>query len=139
MQDRQRARLPTTTLDHARSLRRSMTDAEHALWSVLRAARFDGIKFRRQHPIPPYIADFCCLAAALVIELDGSQHDEPTDRTRTAFIEGQGFRVLRFWDHDALLHTEAVADAIWNAVATPPLSPTPLPAGEGLSEPRCDD
>jgi very-short-patch-repair endonuclease len=132
MQDRQRARLPTCTLDHARNLRGSMTDAERKLWDLLRARRFVGIKFRRQHPIPPYIADFCCIAAALVIELDGSQHDESTDRTRTGFLERQGFRVLRFWDHDVLLHTEAVGDAIWDIVAKPPLSPTPLPMGEGL-------
>ena len=139
MQGRQRARLPTTTLDHARSLRRAMTDAEHKLWRLLRASRFAGIKFRRQHPIPPYIADFCCITAALVIELDGSQHDEASDRTRTGFLERQGYRVLRFWDHDVLLHTEAVADVIWHIVAEPPLSPTPLPSGEGLSESRCDD
>ena len=103
MQDKHRARLPTTTLSNARSLRRAMTDAEHKLWRLLRAGRFAGIKFRRQHPGPPYIADFCCIAARLVVELDGSQHLGSADSARTRFLEKQGFRVLRFWDHDALL------------------------------------
>jgi very-short-patch-repair endonuclease len=132
MQQRHRARLPSDTIDHARDLRREMTDAERKLWSVLRAGRFAGFKFRRQHPVPPYIADFCCHRAKLIVELDGSQHSQEADSKRTRFLETQGFRVIRFWDHDALLDTEAVADAIWNIVAQPPLSPTPLPMGEGL-------
>ena len=66
--------LPTVTLDHAREMRGEPTDAERKLWQHLRAGRFDGLKFRRQYPIPPYIADFCCVDKKLVIELDGSQH-----------------------------------------------------------------
>jgi very-short-patch-repair endonuclease len=55
------------------------------------------------HPIPPYVVDFVCLSEKLVIELDGSQHTQATDATRTRFLELQGFRVLRFWDNDALM------------------------------------
>jgi very-short-patch-repair endonuclease len=109
-----------------------MTDAERNLWQHLRADRFDGLKFRRQHPIPPYIADFCCVAARLIIELDGSQHSDEVDAARTRYLESQGWHILRFWDNDALIETEAVLDAIWKAISRRTLSPTPLPTGEGL-------
>ena len=124
--------LPTATLHNARKLRREMTDAERKLRQYFRAARFDGVKFRRQHPIPPYIADFCCVSARLIIELDGSQHCEKVDAARTRYLESQGWRILRFWDHDVLIETDAVLDAIWNAIGIRTLSPTPLPMGEGL-------
>ncbi len=124
--------LPTRTLAYSRSLRREMTDAERKLWQYLRAGRIDGIKFRRQHPIPPYIADFCCVAARVIIELDGSQHSNEVDAARARYLESQGWRILRFWDNDALIQTEAVLDAIWNAISDRTLSPTPLPTGEGL-------
>ena len=132
MDARTRAALPTLTLDNARQLRRGMTDAERALWYHLRAGRLDGLKFRRQHPIPPYVVDFHCDAARLVIELDGSQHTEERDLHRTRFLESKGLTVLRFWNDDALLHTQAVLDAVWNTVGPRPLTPTPLPVGEGL-------
>ena len=109
-----------------------MTDAERKLWQYLRAGRFDGLKFRRQHPIPPYIADFCCASARLTIELDGSQHSNEVDAARVRYLESQGWRILRFWDNDALIQTEAVLDVIWNAISNRTLSPTPLPTGEGL-------
>jgi very-short-patch-repair endonuclease len=124
--------LPTRTLAYSRRLRREMTDAERKLWQYLRAGRFDGIKFRRQHPIPPYIADFCCVSARLIIELDGSQHSNEVDAARVRYLESQGWRILRFWDNDALIQTEAVLDVIWNAISNRTLSPTPLPTGEGL-------
>jgi very-short-patch-repair endonuclease len=124
--------LPSETLRNARRLRRETTDAERSLWRHLRAGRLDGVKFRRQHPVPPYIADFCCVAARLIIELDGSQHCEEVDAARTRYLESQGWRIVRFWDNDVLLETEAVLDAIWNAIGDRTLSPTPLPVGEGL-------
>ena len=65
--------LPTTTLENSRRLRRTMTDAELKLWRVLRGGQLEGLKFRRQHPIPPYVADFCCIEKKLIIELDGSR------------------------------------------------------------------
>ncbi len=124
--------LPTGTLLNARRLRREMTDAERKLWQYFRAGRFDEVKFRRQHPVPPYIADFCCVAVRMIVELDGSQHSDEVDAARTRYLESQGWRILRFWDNEVLLETEAVLDAIWNAVNERTLSPTPLSVGEGL-------
>jgi len=88
--------------DRGRRLRAESTDEERKLWAHLRAKRCGGFKFRRQHRIGPYFVDFCCVALHLVIELDGSQHTEPQeerkDRLRTAYLNQQGYRVLRFWN-----------------------------------------
>ena len=124
--------LPTTTLEYSRRLRREMTDAERKLWQHLRGRQLDGLKFRRQHPVPPYIADFCCVERKLIVELDGSQHNEHKDAARTRFLESLSWKVIRFWDNEALLQTEAVVEAIWNALGNRTLTPTPLPVGEGL-------
>lgn len=122
-----------STLDHERErrLRRGQTDAEQALWWQLRNRRLHGWKFRRQHRIGPYFADFVCLEARLVIELDGSQHLEqrPYDRTRTAHLKREGFEVLRFWNDDVLRETQAVLLAIITALAPHPASGHLLPAG----------
>jgi len=124
--------LPTRTRTHARRLRGEATDAERKLWQRLRAGQLDGLKFRRQHPIPPHIVDFFCREARLVVELDGSQHGDEVDAARTRFLESKGLRVLRFWDNDVPINTDAVLEAIWNAVGDRTLTPTPLPEGEGL-------
>ncbi|HET6805862.1 MAG TPA: DUF559 domain-containing protein [Frateuria sp.] len=124
--------LPTRTREYAKLLRRSGTDAEQALWYRLRAGRLEGLKFRRQHPVPPYVADFYCETCKLVVELDGSQHDELTDRERTRFLEARGLKVLRFWDNDVLQQTDAVLEVILGAAHDRTLTPTPLPEGEGL-------
>ena len=108
-----------------------MTDAERKLWQRLRGGQPGGLKFRRQHPIPPYIADFCCVAEKLIVELDGSQHSESVDAARTRHLESQGWRILRFWDHDVLQQTEAVIEAIWNSVGKPNPHPNPSPDGRG--------
>jgi len=131
MEGRQRAKLPTDTLERSRSLRVLATDAECAIWRRLRGGQLPGFKFRRQYPITPYIVDFACLAAMLVIELDGSQHSPLTDAPRTRFIESKGFTVLRFWDNDALLQTDAVVEAIWNACRSAAPHPNPSPDGRG--------
>lgn len=81
--------------------------------------------------MPPYVADFACLAARLVVELDGSQHSSEADLSRTRFIESKGFKVLRFWDNDALLQTNAVMEAIWNACRSAAPHPYPSPDGRG--------
>jgi len=132
MDEHIRASLPTITLDSAKRLRRDATDAETRLWYYLRAGRLNGLKFRRQHPIPPYVADFYFDVAKLVIEVDGSQHAEVQDAARTRFLESKGFRVIRFWDNEVLTQTESVLEAILQAIGPPPLTPTPLPMGEGL-------
>jgi very-short-patch-repair endonuclease len=88
--------------ERARNLRRNMTDAEWALWSGLRRDQL-GWRFRRQHPIPPYIVDFACLEARLVVEADGGQHALAGDHDRRdEALRRQGWRVLRFWNNDIL-------------------------------------
>jgi very-short-patch-repair endonuclease len=89
-------------------LRDGMTDAERALWFRLRGSRLDGLKFRRQHPVPPYIVDFYCTEAKLVVELDGSQHGAEVDVVRSASLERQGLQVLRFWDNQVLADVDSV-------------------------------
>ncbi|MEQ4573773.1 MAG: DUF559 domain-containing protein [Gammaproteobacteria bacterium] len=97
----------------ARALRGRMTDAERRLWCRLRDRRLFGCKFRRQCPIGPYVVDFACLERRLVIELDGSQHlDCQADSRRDAFLAGEGFAVLRFWNNEALATTDTVCGEI---------------------------
>jgi very-short-patch-repair endonuclease len=119
----QNPRLPTLTRGLARSLRGAQTDAEAELWFHLRAGRLSGLKFRRQHAFPPYVVD-----------LDGSQHTVDADAARSAALQQQGLRIMRFWNNDVLQQTESVLVAILNAVRYPTLTPTPLPVGEGLQE-----
>ena len=101
----------------ARTLRRNQTAAEARLWSRLRKNAL-GVKFRRQVPIGPYIADFASRTAMLVIEADGGQHGEmkEADRERTVFLERRGYRVLRFWNMDILGNTDSVMDVIAEAL-----------------------
>jgi very-short-patch-repair endonuclease len=88
----------------ARELRRNMTSAERILWSHLRKKQIEGVRFRRQFPLGPYFADFVCLSARLIIEVDGASHVEPVqkqyDRRRTLWLGGEGFRVLRVWNDE---------------------------------------
>ena len=98
----------------ASQLRTNATDAEKCLWQALRNRQLAGYKFRRQFPISPYIVDFVCLEQRLVIELDGGQHADAADydAARTAFLNEQGFRVLRFWNNDVLRDTGAVLGVV---------------------------
>jgi len=99
----------------ARELRANETSAEARLWSVLRAKRLGGFKFRRQHAIGGYIADFVCLAARLVIEVDGATHGddrEGADIKRTAYIEKLGFRVTRVWNTEIFENLDGVTEHI---------------------------
>lgn len=79
-----------------------MTDVERKLWYAVRDRRLIGYKFRRQATIGPYVVDFLCAEAHLIIELDGGQHAEDVDAQRTAFLESQGYRVVRFWNIEVL-------------------------------------
>jgi very-short-patch-repair endonuclease len=102
-------------------LRRNETQVEAKLWEVLRARRLGGHRFVRQFPIGPYSADFACREAALVVEVDGSQHAEsPRDMVRDNFLSQQGYSVLRFWNTDVLLHPFSVAETILAALALHP-------------------
>ena len=97
----------------ARKLRRASTDVEAALWQRLRSRQIEGEKFVRQFPIGPYVADFACRSARLVIELDGGQHaDSPTDAARTELIEAHGYTVIRFWNNDVAENIEGVLETI---------------------------
>jgi very-short-patch-repair endonuclease len=111
-------RIKLSTKANARRLRGGMTDAERLLWRQLRHKQVAGLKFRRQHPLGSFICDFVCIEAALVIEVDGGQHAErrDSDEARTAWLNNQGYRVLRFWNNEILDDIEAVGDAIWDAV-----------------------
>jgi very-short-patch-repair endonuclease len=115
----------------ARELRAGATECERKLWALLRAKQFAGLRFRRQQPLGPYIADFYCSAARLVIELDGSQHgtDENVahDAARTKWMAERGFRVLRFSNEEFLKSRDVVIDAIARAIDD---------AGVPLPEPR---
>ena len=115
---------------HAPRLRRDATDVEKRLWSALRNRQLGGFKFRRQWTINRYIVDFACLEAGLVIELDGSQHLERIahDAFRTAYLQREGFSVLRFWNDTVLRETDAVLTAILTALAPHPPSGHLLPA-----------
>ena len=124
---------------HARYLRKETTPSESKLWAALRNRRFVNFKFRRQQPIGPYIADFCCWARSIVIELDGESHigNEEHDAKRQQYLEAQGWKVLRFWDVDVFDNLEGVMQAILLACEAQPLTPRastlvgPLPKGEG--------
>ncbi|QBG86348.1 endonuclease domain-containing protein [Xanthomonas oryzae] len=111
--------MPTVTHAHARTLRRHMTDAERALWRRLRGSRLQGFKFRRQHPVPQYIADFCCVEVMLIVELDGSQHHAAGDQARTQWLQSKSWAVLRFWNDAVLLSRDAVVEAICHVIAPP--------------------
>jgi very-short-patch-repair endonuclease len=100
----------------SKELRQNMTDAELKLWSRLRAHRMEDVHFRRQHAIGRYVVDFCSIREKLIVEVDGGQHVDQTDNDadRTAYLESQGFRVSRFWNHEVLNDLDAVLEAIWN-------------------------
>lgn len=117
-QNSQFRELAPLIVGNARRLRREMTPAERKLWKYIQKRQIAGYKFRRQHPIEPYIADFACIEASLVIELDGGQHIERRiyDKKRDAIIQQKGYRVLRFWNNDVMQNIEGVIDTILNAL-----------------------
>ncbi|WP_010185951.1 endonuclease domain-containing protein [Sphingomonas sp. PAMC 26605] len=129
------------SIERARELRRNATAAETKLWSVLRGSALDGHKFRRQQRLGPFYADFVCQAARLVVEIDGETHvgNEERDARRTAFLEREGYRVLRFSNADVMQNVEGVTQVIRSAIGASPShlampgGPLPLPRGERRS------
>lgn len=122
-----------------RQLRRNATDAENRLWYVLRNRSLGGWKFLRQFPVGPYIADFVCREAALIVEIDGSQHaDNANDFIRTKYLNAEGYGVLRFWNGDVLQNRDAVTWAIQSTIEGSPspdlrFAPATLsPMGRGI-------
>jgi very-short-patch-repair endonuclease len=119
-----------------RALRRALTPAERRLWERLRGHQLDGFKFRRQHAIGRFIADFACLEAGLVIELDGFSHDVRvrTDQKRTDRLHELGWRVVRFTNRDVFQNPDGVIETILEALKRPP-SPRPTPpSGRGSTQ-----
>jgi len=104
----------------ARALRRRQTEAERLLWNRLRDRQLSGLKFRRQVAIGTFIVDFVCFDARLVVELDGGQHGEDRhaarDAARTTWLEGEDFRVLRFWNNEVMDNVDGVLTAIVEAL-----------------------
>jgi very-short-patch-repair endonuclease len=154
----------TRPLDHikrasARRLRQRATPAEVRFWKALERLPIDGSHFRRQVPIGPYVVDFACLSVRLVVELDGGHHGEPEqsrrDAARTAWLEAEGYRVLRFWNDEVQSNVNGVLDTIYAALhgslaavsaidsdrlsprphPTPSLRDDPPPRGEGDPSP----
>jgi very-short-patch-repair endonuclease len=109
-------------LTRARTLRQNMTEAEKRLWRLLRAHQMHGARFRRQVPFGRYVADFVCHEARLIVEIDGGQHDPslPAEAHRTAFLQSQGYCVLRFWNNEVLENLEGVYSTIAAALASAP-------------------
>lgn len=119
-------------------MRRDATEAEALLWQNLRGRRLGNSKFRRQVWIGPFIADFICMDAMLIVEVDGSQHSDDVgyDDNRTAFLATKGYRVIRVWNNDVMQRMDGVLAAILDALTGVPSpshashGPLPLPHGE---------
>ena len=121
----------------ARGLRRRQTEAEVRLWSRIRDRRLGDLKFKRQVPRGPFVADFLCDEVMVIVELDGSQHDEQIgkDAHRTRYLEGLGYFVMRTRNYDLLQNTDRVLDHIW-AVAQERKAPSSAPPGHLLPKGR---
>ncbi len=111
------------SITRARNLRKAMPEAEKRLWALLRRKQLDGFRFRRQHPVGPYVIDFFCFGSKLAVELDGWQHGEAEarayDARRTRWLQAQGIEVIRFWNEDVFDAPDAVVYAIYRALTGP--------------------
>ena len=134
--DREDMRGGAAMKQRARRLRGNLTDAEALLWQELRRHRLGG-RFRRQFPIPPYVVDFACIEARLIVEADGGQHARPGDHDRRdRELQRQGWRIVRFWNNEILGNRAGVLQVVAEALGEtcgrgPHPSPPPL-AGEGV-------
>ena len=122
--------------DRARRLRRAATEEERVLGTDLRKRRLGGLRFRRQHPIGPYIVDFICLERRFIIEVDGIQHaevsNEVRDAARTRWLETEGYRVFRAWNYEIRENLDGVVESIMGELGlltlrTPDAHPHPDP------------
>ena len=123
------------SIERARERRKNPTPAEQALWSILRGSKLEGFKFRREQRLGPYFGDFVCHEIGLVVEADGDTHfDEEgkrRDALRTAFLEREGYRVLRFTNDEIMTNLDGVAEVIHAALTL--TLPPPSAAGPSLS------
>jgi len=131
--------IPKQRIERARQLRSESTLFEQSFWQQVRAGRLSGFKFRRQQPIGPYIVDFVCQQARLIVELDGSQHLDTReyDENRDAWLRSQGYRVLRVWNSEWNANPAEVLETVWAMLQVRP-SPQPLPpnGGGAFTQPR---
>jgi very-short-patch-repair endonuclease len=139
IEQKQTWRVKPKMRDRARALRTQATRAEQIIWSKLRAHRLNGVGFRRQTPIGPYIIDFISHAAKLAVEIDGGQHYEDVyearDTRRDEFLRAKGYRVLRFSNLDVMTNIEGVWTVIAAAVGEAAAPSLPSPAsGEGIKK-----
>lgn len=118
-------RIHPTTLARSRQLRENTSPIEARLWARLRDRRLEGLKFRRQHPVGRYIADFYCAAQNLIVEIDGDTHADQIeyDHQRTQWLEANGYRVMRFTNSDVMNNVDGVLEAI-RAACQKPISPS---------------
>jgi very-short-patch-repair endonuclease len=127
--------LPAELLAFARELRGRQTDAEKLMWALLRNRGAAGFKFRRQHPVEPYVLDFYCDEKRLAIELDGAQHEGPEakcrDERRSDYLRRQGIQVLRFANKEVLDNTEHVLRVKYEVLKEKTLTPNTSPGGRG--------
>ena len=125
---RQKLALPPELLSFARDLRTHQTTAESLLWNLLRNRRFFGLKFRRQHSVPPYILDFYCDELKVAVELDGGQHNEDAaanrDARRSRLLADKGITVIRYWNDDVMQRTENVLEDLMGKLESD-LCPSP--------------
>jgi very-short-patch-repair endonuclease len=127
--------MKVTLTGTARKLRSENTDAESRLWHALRNRQLHGFKFKRQVPFGPYVADFVCIEAKLIIEADGGQHSVrvDADNIRAEYFRNDGYRVLRFWNNDVLQNLQGVLETIAGELSIKsPLTPALSPRGEGV-------
>jgi len=106
--------MPSVTI--ARNLRKNSTEAEKLLWSYLRNRNFLNLKFRRQHMVSPYVADFYCQELRLIVEIDGGQHTPEKDRLRSETLGGQGYFILRYWNNEILQNLSGVLEDLGNQI-----------------------
>ena len=123
--------LGNRTNTYAAKLRRDMTEAERHIWCAVRDRRLDGFKFRRQVSIGPYVVDFMCLDARMIVEIDGRQHTPEFDAQRTATVEGAGFEIVRFWNNDVIGNLDGVLTTLIDRLRARTLT-QPSPRERGL-------
>ncbi len=124
------------TSPRARHLRKNPTEAENRLWTALRRQQIGDAKFRRQVPFGPYVADFACLSARLIIELDGGQHAARAkgDEQRDAWFAARGYRTVRFWNNEVFENFDGVLTAIAKTLQRSPHPSPPPQGGKGQRE-----
>jgi len=125
--------MPINLTQTAKELRRNATDAEQLLWKYLKAKQLEGLKFRRQEQIGHFIVDFVCYEKGVIVEADGGQHaqEKVKDEVRTAWLNSQGFTILRFWNNEILTNIEGVVEVIrMHCMGDFTPLPGPLPQGE---------